>query len=202
MIKRVLLAGLLGGIAMFAWTSVAHMVLPLGDTGMKELPNDQAVLSAMHTSIGEASGFYFFPATGLPPDATMQQRRAAMDQYAQKLAANPSGILIYHPAGAKPISAGQLGTEFFTELIESLLVVILLANAPQDVCLAPGIRDRCRRAGHHRDQCFLLELVRLPRDVHGSVHDHRHRRLPLRRLGGCRDHEGAGGGEDGSSGVS
>lgn len=128
MIKRVLLAGLLGGIAMFAWTSVAHMVLPLGDTGMKELPNDQAVLSAMHTSIGEASGFYFFPATGLPPDATMQQRRAAMDQYAQKLAANPSGILIYHPAGAKPISAGQLGTEFFTELIESLLVVILLAQ--------------------------------------------------------------------------
>ena len=121
MSKRVLLAGLLGGIAMFAWTSLAHMVLPLGDAGIKELPNDQGVLSAMHASIGEASGLYIFPNTGLGPDATMQQKRAAMDQYGQKLAANPSGILIYHPAGAKPISAGQLGTEFLTELIESLL---------------------------------------------------------------------------------
>src|SRR5437899_7090054 len=129
MTKRVLLAGLLAGIAMFAWTSLAHMVLPLGDVGIKELRNDQGVLTALHASLGEASGFYFFPSTGLGPDATMQQRRAAMDQYGQKLAANPSGILIYHPAGAKPISAGQLGTEVFTELIESLLVVTLLAQA-------------------------------------------------------------------------
>ena len=128
MTKRVLLAGLLGGMAMFAWTSVAHMLLPLGDAGVKELPNDQAVLSAMQASIGEAHGFYFFPATGLGPNATMQQKRAAMGQYEQKLAANPSGIVIYHPPGAKPISAGQLGAEFLTELIESLLVVILLAQ--------------------------------------------------------------------------
>ena len=128
MTKRVLLAGLLGGIAMFAWTSLAHMALPLGDAGIREIPNEQGVLSAMHSSLGEAPGFYFFPGSGLGPDATIQQKRAAMDQYGQKLAANPSGILIYHPVGAKPMSAGQLGTEFLTELIESLLVVFLLSQ--------------------------------------------------------------------------
>jgi hypothetical protein len=128
MTKRVFLAGLLGGVAMFAWTSLAHMVLPLGDAGIKEIPNEQGVLSAMHSSLGEASGLYFFPGMGLGPDATMQQKRAVMDQYGQKLAVNPSGILIYHPAGAKPITTGQLTTEFFTELIESLLVVFLLAQ--------------------------------------------------------------------------
>jgi hypothetical protein len=128
MTKRLFLAALLGGIAMFLWTSVAHMVLPLGEAGVKEIPNEQGVLSAMHASLGEAPGFYFFPGTGLGPDATMQQRRAAMDQYARKLAANPSGILIYHPAGARPVTAGQLGTEFLTELVEALLVVFLLAQ--------------------------------------------------------------------------
>ena len=128
MTKRVLLAGLLGGIAMFAWTSLAHMVLPLGDAGIKEMPNEKGVLIAMNASLGETSGFYFFPGTGLPPEATMQQKRAAMDQYGQKLAANPSGILIYHPPGAKPLTAGQLATEFFTELIEALLAVILLSQ--------------------------------------------------------------------------
>jgi hypothetical protein len=128
MTKRVFLAGLLAGVAMFAWTSLAHMVLPLGDAGVKEIPNEQGVLSAMRSTLGEAPGFYFFPAIGLGPDATMQQKRAAMDQYGQKLAVNPSGILIYHPAGAKPMTTGQLATEFFTELIESLLLVILLSQ--------------------------------------------------------------------------
>lgn len=128
MTKRVLLAGLLGGIAMFAWTSVAHMVLPLGGVGMKEIPNEQGVLSALQASLGTAPGLYLYPGTGLGPDATMQQKSAAMDQYGQKLAANPSGILIYHPPGAKPMTPGQLGTEFLTELIEALLAVILLSQ--------------------------------------------------------------------------
>jgi len=129
MTKRVLIAGLLGGIAMFAWTSLAHMALPLGDAGIKEIPsNEQGVLSAMQASLGTAPGFYFFPGTGLGQDATMRQKRAAMNQYGQKLAVSPSGILIYRPAGAKPMTAGQLGTEFLTELIESLLVVFLLAQ--------------------------------------------------------------------------
>jgi hypothetical protein len=120
MTKRVILAGLLGGVAMFVWSSVAHVALPLGQTGIKEIPNEQAVLGAMHTSLGEAHGFYFFPAAGQGPDA--------MKQYTQKLAANPSGILIYHPPGAQALTAGQLITEFLTELIESLLVVFLLAQ--------------------------------------------------------------------------
>ena len=128
MTKRVLLAGLLGGIAMFAWTSLAHMVLPLGAVGVKEIPGEQGVLSAMQASLGTASGLYLFPGMGLGPDATMQQKQAAMDQYGQKLAANPSGILIYHPVGAKGLTAGQLATEFSTELIEALLVVILLSQ--------------------------------------------------------------------------
>ena len=104
MTKRVLLAGLLGGIAMFAWTSLAHMVLPLGDAGIKEIPNEQGVLNALQASLRTAPGLYLYPGTGLGPDATMQQKRAAMDQYGQKLAARPSGILIYHPPGAQPMT--------------------------------------------------------------------------------------------------
>jgi heme exporter protein D len=120
MTKRIFFAGLLGGLAMFVWSSVAHVALPLGQTGIKEIPNEPAVLSAMHTSLGEAPGMYAFPGMG--------QGQADMKQYAQKLAANPSGILIYHPPGAQQLTAGQLVTEFLTELIESLLVVFLLAQ--------------------------------------------------------------------------
>ena len=51
-----------------------------------------------------------------------------MKQYEQKLAANPSGLLIYHPPGETGMTPRRLATEFLTELIEALLVVILLAQ--------------------------------------------------------------------------
>ena len=35
---RIFLAALLGGIAMFIWTSIAHMALPLGEAGIRRNP--------------------------------------------------------------------------------------------------------------------------------------------------------------------
>jgi hypothetical protein len=54
--KRIFLAGLIGGIAMFIWTSIAHMALPLGEAGIGEMPNEAAVLNTMQSSIAEKSG--------------------------------------------------------------------------------------------------------------------------------------------------
>lgn len=118
MSKRAILAGVLAGIGMFIWSSIAHMATPLGATGIKELPNEQGILSSI-SAIGGEPGLYLYPAMGT----------GGMDQYATKLASTPSGLLIYHPPGAKPLTPGQLITEFLTELIEALLAVYLLARA-------------------------------------------------------------------------
>jgi hypothetical protein len=118
--KRILLAALLGGIAMFAWQSIAHMGLPLGQSGIHEIPNEQAMLAAMHSTLGETSGLYFFPAMGTAP--------GAMADYDQKLGVNPSGLLIYHPPGAKSLTAAQLGTELVAEILEALLAAVLLSR--------------------------------------------------------------------------
>ena len=126
--KRIILAGLLGGIAMFIWSSIAHIALPLGEVGVKQIPNETAVLSSMNSTLGTASGFYIYPGTGAGPDASRAEEQAAMRDYGKKLAANPSGILIYHPPGQSALTARQLGTEFLTEFIEALLAAILLAQ--------------------------------------------------------------------------
>ena len=128
MAKRVVLSGVLGGVAMFVWMSLAHVVLPLGETGVQEIANEPAVLSAMHASLGDKSGLYLFPATGAGPNATSQEKNAAMQHYDEKLAANPSGLLVYHPPGETGMTARRLVTEFLTELLEALLVVFLLAQ--------------------------------------------------------------------------
>jgi hypothetical protein len=128
MTRRILLAGAIGGLVMFVWTSLAHMVLPLGEAGVREIPNDRELLDAMHAKLGDASGLYLFPGFGLPADATRAQKNAAMSDYGQKLAAHPSGMLVYHPPGAKELTAGQLITELATEIVEALLMAWLMAQ--------------------------------------------------------------------------
>src|SRR6266496_6530909 len=102
MTKRTLLAGVLGGIAMFIWTSIAHMLLPLGEAGVREIPNEQAVLASMQANIGDKSGLYLFPGFGLGPSATRQQRNEAMQHMGEKIASNPSGILCITRLGERP----------------------------------------------------------------------------------------------------
>ncbi len=128
LIMKILLAGILGGIAMFIWTSIAHMALPLGEAGISEIPNEQAVLAAMQSKIGEKSGLYLFPGLGVGENATREERSEAMKHMGEKLTSNPSGLLMYHPAGRPFRLARGLGIEFATELFESILVVFLLAQ--------------------------------------------------------------------------
>jgi hypothetical protein len=126
---RIFLAGLLGGIAMFIWTSLAHMVLPLGETGVREMPNESNVLAAMQSNISSDSGFYFFPGMGLGPNPTSEQKNEAMKHMNETLSNHPSGILIYHAPGSHPFNMGKLlSVEFLTELIEAFLAVFLLAQ--------------------------------------------------------------------------
>ena len=126
---RIILAAILGGIAMFIWTSITHMALPLGEAGIGEIPNDEALLTAMQSSIGAKTGLYIFPAMGLGPNATHAQRSAAMKGYEARLEKNPSGLLMYNPAGARPmVMSKYLTIEFATEALEALLAVFLLTR--------------------------------------------------------------------------
>ena len=124
---KILLTGFLGALAMFIWTSIAHMALPLGEAGISEIPNESAVLGAMQSSIAEKSGLYFFPGLGVGPDATKQEKNEAMKQATTKMASGPSGLLLYNYA--RPFAFGKaLTIEFITELVEAILAVFLLAQ--------------------------------------------------------------------------
>jgi uncharacterized membrane protein YkgB len=128
MTTRIILAAVLGAIAMFIWTSIAHMALPLGEAGIREIPNERAVLAAMHANIGKKASLYFFPGPGLGENPTRKEKSEAMRHMEEKLARNPSGLLMYHPPGQQFGFARALSIEFATELLEALLVVFLLAQ--------------------------------------------------------------------------
>ena len=124
---RKLLAGILGGLAFWVWAFVAHTLLPLGEAGVREMPNEQALLASMKTSLSER-GLYIFPGTGLPADASRAQKGEAMKESSQKMATGPSGILMYHPTRDFSFVRSVL-IELGTNILQLLLAVFLLGQA-------------------------------------------------------------------------
>ena|ERR1700731_3969215 len=118
---RIVIAGLVGGIAMFVWSSIAHIALPLGQIGFSSIPNEKPVISAMQDSIGSHSGLYFFPWTDMKSSDAMAQAEA-------KLKVSPSGLLVYHPPGTRGMTAQMLIVEFLKEVVVSLIAAFLLAQ--------------------------------------------------------------------------
>jgi len=126
---RVVLTGLVAGVVLFVWLSIAHGALPLGKVGLKEIPNEDAVMSSMKSNMAEP-GFYYFPGGGMLSGGTPAQQKAAEELYKKKIGAGPWGILVYHPDGTAPITPRQLGVEFCANIVEALLVVWLISLAP------------------------------------------------------------------------
>jgi heme exporter protein D len=114
--KRILLAGLLGGVAMFVWSSIAHMVLPLGQAGIRQIDKEDALLASMQSTLNQP-GFYMFPKMSSGND------QAA---YMAKIANGPSGMMVYFPR--RDFAFGKLlGVEFATELVEAMIAAWILS---------------------------------------------------------------------------
>jgi hypothetical protein len=124
---RIFLAGILGGIAMFIWSFIAHDLLPLGEIGIRQFKDEGTMLDALKTNLGGANGLYHFPGFQVGPNATHQEKQDAMKRAMEKAASGPSGLLLYHPS--RQFSFGKLlGVEFVTEVVEAIIVVFLLAQ--------------------------------------------------------------------------
>jgi large-conductance mechanosensitive channel len=127
MSKRILLAGLVGGVALFFWGFLSHAVLGLGQVGMRFLPQEQAVVEPLKAAVPQR-GLYYFP------------QEDAEGKIAPDKAGGPYGILIYHPTGASPMMTGQLINEFILNVIQALIAAFLLS-------LAVGLTGYASRVG-------------------------------------------------------
>jgi len=104
------------------------MGLPLGEAVIGEIPNESVVLSAMQSSMEDKTGLYIFPGLGVGKNATREEKNDAMKQMQQRIAANPSGILMYHPPGRQFAFGKSLAVEFSTEVLQAILVIWLLVQ--------------------------------------------------------------------------
>ncbi|MBI5647221.1 MAG: hypothetical protein HY962_09850 [Ignavibacteriae bacterium] len=121
--KRILLAALLGGLVMFVWTSVNHMLLPTAEMGVRSMPNEDPVIEALRNNVPEP-GMYYFPGFDLGEKMTPEQEAA----WTQKHKTGPAGLLIYKPVGGEPMPPMMLVTEFVSTILAALFMALIAAR--------------------------------------------------------------------------
>lgn len=122
--KRIAIAAIAGGVIVFVWSAIAHMLLPIGEMGISTLPNEAPFIAALQ---GTQDGLYFFPGMDMSRKPTPEEQKA----WEAKVAAGPTGILVYHPKG-EAMSPRQLSSELLTNVLAAAIaawIASLLAAA-------------------------------------------------------------------------
>ncbi len=115
---RILISAIVGGIIVFMWGFVSHMVLPIGELGQKILPQEELVVGALKASITEP-GLYVFPGGDADTKVSPEEE--------QKYLAGPRGMLLYDNAVMEEFWTRRLVTEGITDVVAALLAAIALS---------------------------------------------------------------------------
>jgi hypothetical protein len=118
------IAAIAGGIVLFMWGFISHMVLQLGEAGIKTIPaaTEESVLSTLKGSLNE-HGFYIFPGYDIQGHPTPDEMKA----WEEKYQSGPIGVLIYDPAGRAPLAPRQLLTELLANIAAAAIAAYVLS---------------------------------------------------------------------------
>ncbi len=119
---KITLAALVGGVLWFVWGAFAHMALGLGESAMKQMPDQEPVLAALRAQNLE-DGLYTFPFCG---DANESDEAWAAAEVAFKK--GPVGMIFFQKSVAEMMPPSTLVLEFIGGLIASFLAAIVIAR--------------------------------------------------------------------------
>lgn len=89
--KKILLGAVVGGIILFAWQSVSHMVLNLHEPGQQYISNQDTILKYLSEQFKNGGG-YMLPR---PVNAANVEE---VEQFTKQLQGRPWARVIYYPA--------------------------------------------------------------------------------------------------------
>jgi len=120
---RYVIAALLGAVVIFLWGFVAHMLLPIGEMGMRKPANEDAVLQAAATALPQ-QGIYLLPHI----DPEKMGDKATVDAWEAKAGQNRFVFVAVGPTIAHPTDmSGNLTKQFIGSYLAALIVAIVLA---------------------------------------------------------------------------
>lgn len=119
---RVLLAAVVGGVLLFVWGFVAHMLLPFSEKAMKQVPNEAAVIEAVRANVTE-NGVYFIPYLNYAKASAEEQQA-----HADRIANGPSGLLVLRTGGVSMDMKRELPLELASNLLAALVAALAVTG--------------------------------------------------------------------------
>ena len=124
---RIFIAGLIGGIVLFVWGTIAHTMLPIGEMGMKLATNQEATVSAVQGAAQPGAGVYMLP--GMSPEQYRDD--ATREAFVAKYKDSPSAFVVYDPSPNPIMSsmAPNLVKQFISDYFVALLAAWIMGLA-------------------------------------------------------------------------
>ena len=120
--KKILLAGVVGGLLMFIWSAVAWMAIPLHTSTIGSMANEEAVINAMKSGM-DRKAVYMFPAKPAPGN------QAALDAWTKRYQEGPTGTVIYNPAGFSGLMVSEMGIGLVDCILTAMLAAWFLSRS-------------------------------------------------------------------------
>jgi len=120
--KQILVGTIVGAVAIFLASFIWHMFLPFAETGVKNLPHEDVLATAMRLGIREP-GWYMFPGT----DVSKQNDPAEQKRFQEAFLKGPTGVLIYRTGGTEFSFPKLLVNQFCLGALASFVISWLLA---------------------------------------------------------------------------
>jgi hypothetical protein len=99
--RKIVLAGVSGGVVLLVWGVVAWTLLPLYQPALGKLANEDELIAGLVAQTTQ-HGIYVIPALPYPPKPAAEERAAAEEAWELKSRRGPVALLIYDPGGRAP----------------------------------------------------------------------------------------------------
>ncbi len=120
---RIVVGGVVGGVVLFFWGFVSHMLLPLGEMGLKSIQGEDDVAASIRKDVREP-GLYMLPGW----DMSRSQSEEEMEAHMAKVAKGPYGFMVLYPGGREFSMGKRLSIELLTNVVCALLAAIVASQ--------------------------------------------------------------------------
>jgi hypothetical protein len=138
---RIVPAALIGGTLFWLWGAIAHMLLPIGEMGIKTAVEQDAAIAALQASATSGEGVYMIP--GMDPASWGDE--AVHEAFVARYKDAPYALVVYRPAGNPGMVSmvPNLVKHWLTSVLAALLAAWILALGAfgfgQRVLIATGL---------------------------------------------------------------
>lgn len=142
--NKVILGGILGGLAVFAWGMVSWMVLPFHHQTLNSFDHEALVQEAILASAPKA-GVYVLPGMG-DSNLSRAEKKALMKQKHAQMEKGPFVFAVVNPGGVGPMTK---------HMVQGFVIQVLGA------CLITGLLVRCKTKSTYAGRLSFVALFAL-----------------------------------------